>query len=473
MGRRSRRGPVGGRDAGERTAVVIGASMAGLFAAAALATNGWTVQVLERDDLPVDPEHRRGIPQDRQAHILLHRGMVAIDHLVPGFRAALLARDAVPFDTGSMPWLGEYGWLDTDVPGWEVVSATRPLMDAVTRDLVRALPGVSLVPRTRVTAIRAAAEGWLVSTGPAEQGDAPDLDLSARLVVDASGRSSRLDRWLPDLVDGDIEEVDARVGYAGRLYQQSGSLPLRTGVMVFGRAEDGASGLALPVEQDRWMISASGLGERRPPREPSGFEGFLASLRDPAIIDLVDCLEPVSDVAVHRQTANRRHDWGRHHSWPTGLLVVGDALCSFNPIYGQGITVAALQAEALGQWLGADRRIDHRLQRQLRAITDLPWSIATGNDRRFTGAAGPSPAQRLSSVFTSRMGRLAAAGNARATRALSDIYHLMASPTALLHPALLLAACRPLPAAPLPRPAALDELTRVRRELPPAARADA
>lgn len=453
--------------------MVIGASMAGLFAAAALAAHGWKVQVLERDALSADPEHRRGIPQDRQAHILLHRGMVAIDQLVPGFRAELLARDAVPFDTGSMPWLGEHGWLDTAVPGWEVVSATRPLMDAVTRDLVQALPGVSLIHRTRATAIRPAPEGWLVSTG-ADQGSAPDLSLSARLVVDASGRSSRLDRWLPGLADSDIEEVDARVGYAGRLYQQTGPLPLRTGVMVFGRAEDGVSGLALPVEGGRWMISASGLGESRPARDPAGFESFLASLRDPAIIDLVGCLEPVSDVAVHRQTANRRHDWGRRRGWPPGLLVVGDALCSFNPIYGQGITVAALQAEALGRWLSAERSIDHRLQRQLRVITDQPWSIATSSDRRFTGTdAGPSLEQRLSSGFTSRMARLAAAGNARATRAFSDVYHLMRSPTALLHPALLLAAARPLPTATLPRPAVLDELTRVRREQPPAARAGA
>ena len=108
----------------QRTAVVIGASMAGLFAAAAFAPHGWTVQVLERDDLAVDPQHRRGIPQDPQAHVLLHRGMIVIDQLVPGFRDELLARDAVPYDSGRMPWLGEYGWLHPAVPGMR--SCRRP-----------------------------------------------------------------------------------------------------------------------------------------------------------------------------------------------------------------------------------------------------------------------------------------------------------------------------------------------------------
>ena len=141
---------------------------------------------------------------------------------------------------------------------------------------------------------------------------------------------------------------------------------------------------------------------------------------------------------------------------------------------GQGITVAALQAEAVAGWLAADRAIDHRLQRRLRAITDLPWSIATSNDLRFpTATLRPSVQQRLAGRLTDRMARLAAAGNARATRAFSDVYHLMASPAAFLHPALLLAAARPLPDARLPRPAVLDELSRSRREQPPAAPADA
>ncbi len=467
-GRRS-----GPRAAGERTAVVIGASMAGLLAAAALAGCGWTVQVLDRDVLPDDARHRRGVPQDRQAHILLHRGMLAIEELVPGFRGALLARDAVPFDTGAMPWLGEHGWLDNGVPGWEIVSATRPLMDVVTRELVAALPGVSIMAETRVDGLRRGTDGWLVSIGPADE-DGHDHVLAASLVVDASGRGSRLDRWLPDLGGGDVEEIDARVGYAGRVYQQRGALPLRSGVMVLGRVDDGVSGLALPVEEGRWMISASGVGGRRPPREEAGFVDFLHALRDPAIADLIDCLEPVTDVAVHRQTANRRHSWGLRRGWPAGLLVVGDALCCLNPIYGQGITVAALQAEALGRWLSAGRAADRQLQRRLRSITDLPWSIATTSDLRFSEAAArPSIGQRLVIGFTARMARLAAAGNERATRALSDVYHLVSSPAAFLHPALLLAAGRPLPTTRLPRPAVLDELSQARQKQPPAAPAGA
>lgn len=449
----------------DRQAIVIGAGLGGILAAAALARTGWTVTVLERDRLPAGAEHRRGVPQDRQAHILLHRGMQAIDGLLPGFRAELLARDAVPFDSGRMPWLGEYGWLSNAQPSWEVVSATRPLMDAVARDLLRRLPGVRIRDGLRVHGLEPVPGGWRVLAGSEEE---PDVSVSAPVVIDASGRSSRLSHWLPKLRQPEAELVDARVGYAGRLHVAPGGPPLRTGLAIIGRLPDGSSGLALPVEQGHWMISAAGMGGSRPPRDTAGYRGFFAGLRDPAIADLLTVLEPAGEVTVHRQTSNRRFTWGRHADWPAGLLVLGDALCSLDPIYGQGITVAALQAELLRDALSAGRPVDRRLQRRLLAVTDLPWSIATGNDLRYPSCpATPSRGQQLSAAFTSRLGQLAAAGDPRATKAFSDVYHLMAPPTAFLRPALLAAAARPLPTRRLPRPAVLDQLSPTRPEPPP------
>jgi hypothetical protein len=421
------------------------------------------------------------------AHILLHRGMLTIESLLPGFRAELLRRGAVPFDTGQMPWLGEHGWLDTTVPGWEVVSATRPLMDDVARELLGRAPGVAVHGGVRVTGLHALARcRWRVDVA-ADPADAPDRgvsdrsdgdvqvlpddDLSAAVVVDATGRGSRLGHWLP-AAGADVEEVDARVGYAARLYEARSPVPLHTGVMIFGTLPDGAAGLALPVERGRWIIAGSGMGDARPPRDAAGFEAFLGELRDPAIADLVSRLEPIGDVAVHRQTANRRHAWGRRSDWPSGLLAIGDALCSLNPIYGQGITVAALQAELLRDTLAAGRPVDRRLQRRMLDAAELPWSIATGSDLRYPScASSPSALQRLTGAYTDRLTRLAATGDPRPTTTFSALYHLMSPPSALFRPALLAAAARRLPERRLPRPAVLAGLSpSVRRPPPPAPR---
>lgn len=445
----------------QRSAVVIGASMAGLCAASALAASGFQVTVLERDELSGRPRNRRGVPQDSQAHILLYRGMTVLEELLPGFRTDLLAAGAVAYDSGRMPWLSEYGWLDTELVGYEVVSATRPLMETVARGRVGGLSAVRLRDRVTVTGLERAGEGWLVRT---EAGL-----LATRLVIDASGRSSRLPHWAAVSKEPTEEEVDARVGYASRLYRERRPMPISTGVMIFASPDNATAGLALPVEDRRWLVAAAGFGDHRPPREEAAFLRFLDDLRDPAIADLVAMLEPAGDVSIHRQTANRRRRCDRVADWPTGLLVVGDALCSLNPVYGQGITVAAQQAQVLGVALRRGRPVDRALQRLLFDATEAPWSIATTADLRQPTCPGrPNPVQRLSLAWGARLSRLAAAGDPRATSAILAVNNLMAPPTSLLQPALVLAAGRPLPSTRLPRPTVLEDLRRARREQPPA-----
>jgi 2-polyprenyl-6-methoxyphenol hydroxylase-like FAD-dependent oxidoreductase len=450
---------------GQRDVVIIGASLAGLFAAAAAAATGARTMIIEREVLPDGPIPRKGVPQGRQPHVLLHRGLLAAEELIPGIREDLLSRGAVPFDTGTMAWLGEYGWLPTWIPAYETVSATRPLLEHLVRERVHHLPDVAFHEGVRVTELRRGARCWHVVCEDA-------TSVEADLVIDASGRGSRLPHWLDDLGVPLSEPmtVDARVGYACRTYRVVGEPPIAIAVVIAATPQTGRGGLAIPVEDGHWLIVALGYGDRRPSRDAAEFGEFLATLPDPAIAELTQHLEPVSRIAIHRQTGNRRNRYGQSRDWPAGLVAVGDAYCAFNPVYGQGITVAACQAVLIRNALQRDRTPagrgpleTRRLQRRIGATADLPWSVATSEDRRHESSLSTqSRSERMVGLWTGRLAQLAAHGDRAAYLAFARVYHLMASPALLYHPALIASVCRAavrgMPEA-APRPAALNALT--------------
>lgn len=419
--------------------VVVGASLAGLFAAAASCGEGRRVTVIERDALPPAAEPRPGVPQGHQPHVLLYRGLVALEELLPGIEAELIAAGAVAFDTGDVVWLGEDGWAPHGVRQFPVVSATRPLLEHLVSNRVRRLPGVQILDCTRVHSIGRRGDGWSVVTTAGV--------IEADLVVDASGRTSRLPVWLAQcgVRSAAVSEVDARIGYAARLYAVAPGLVQVAGVVVGQTPQIPAGGMALPVEGDRWIVAAVGSGDRRPPRDAAGYEAFLRELRDPVVAELISCGEPLGDVHVHRQTANRRHHYERIRDWPPGLLVVGDALCAFDPVYGQGIAVAAGEALLLRRALESGLRAggERALLRAFSAAVSLPWSIAAGEDLRLPSSTGSQTlVQRLLSAWTRELGRLATHGHERAQSSVARVYHLMASPLLLFHPALFAGALR-------------------------------
>jgi 2-polyprenyl-6-methoxyphenol hydroxylase-like FAD-dependent oxidoreductase len=454
--------------AAPREVVIIGASLAGLFAAAATAATGAQTMIIERDELPETPVARKGVPQGRQPHVLLHRGLLAAEKLLPGLREDLLSHGAIPLDTGTIAWLGEYGWLPTWIPAYETVSATRPLLEQLVRERVRNLADVTIRQGVRVTELRRDTDRWQLVCDDG-------TSVPADLVIDASGRGSRLPHWLAELGVRVTEPllVDARLGYATQMYRAAGQPPIETGVVIQATPETGRGGLALPVENGHWLIVASGYGDQRPTRDPGEFVAFLAALPDPAIAELAQQLEPVGEVAIHRQTGNRRNRYGRSRAWPVGLLAVGDAYCAFNPVYGQGITVAASQALLIRDALKHDSsRAEggplqtRRLQRRLGTTADLPWQVATSEDLRHPSSTGSQPRmQRLLSLWSAQLARLAAHGDRRAYLAFARVYHLMAAPAMLFHPALvfsaLRAALRGMPEQN-PRPRALKALAEAR-----------
>jgi len=412
--------------------VVIGASFAGMLAAAGAAQAGYQVTLLERDALADGPTSRSGVPQGEQAHILLHRGLTAIESLLPGIEENLIAHGGKPFNTSMIPWLSEWGWMPLRDWSYEIVSIGRPLLEMITRQHVRALPNVALQEQITVTGLARNGDQWSVL-------DHGQPVTTADVVIDASGRTSRLPHWLADLGIGvgEPEVVDSRLGYATRRYR--GHLPLETGAVVTATPATLTGALLLPIEGDDWLVCAGGYGDHRPGRTPAEFERFLAGLRDPVLADAVATLEPVGDVLIHRQTANRRYRYGTRPDWPAGLFVVGDALCAFNPVYGQGITVAATQAALLPRVLNrydGTSRSTRQIQRRLSARVDVPWSVATSEDLRMPTCEGSrSLSQRVLSRWTTRMIQLSAAGDEACTRAFARVYHLVGAPTALFGPA--------------------------------------
>lgn len=452
---------------------VVGGSLAGLFAAAAAASAGCQVTVLDRDELTADTLAHPGVPQGRQPHVYLLRGLRAAEDLLPGVLDELRSAGAVELETARLATLSEQGWLpirDSDMVG---LSMSRPLFERVVRRRVLDLPGVTLLTGRPVTGLRRPGgpdHPWRVDTG--------DGEVAADIVVDASGRASRLPAWLSTLgVDAPAtDEVDARIGYAAREFTDAPELHELSGILVGATPESGRGGLALPIEGGHWVVLASGSGDRRPPRDVDGFMDSLRAERDPALVRFAERARPVDDVLIYRRNGNRRHRYDRCRNWPAGLLAVGDSFVSFNPIYGQGIAVAALDALVLRAALAAaaDRPLDprgtRRVMRRLARVAGLPWAIATGADlRQPTSSGHQNRAQRMTSAWVRELNRQAVHGSERAHLAVQRLAHLIGSPAGLVHPALLAGVTRGRigrrhPAAT--RPDGLDQLDLVEDPAP-------
>ncbi len=456
--------------------VVIGASLAGLFAAAAGAAAGHRVVLLDRDELDADTLAHPGVPHGRQPHVFLLRALDAAEDLLPGLGADLRARGAVEFDGARLAWLGEDGWAPVRSSGRAGLTMSRQLFEQAVRRRVLALPEVRLESGRSVTGLQRSdppVAPWRVLT--------PAGEFPADVVVDASGRGSRLPAWLTalgvfaDPADVPTQQVDARIGYSVREYTNVPDLDGVSGIVVSSTPETGRGGLALPLEGGRWQVLASGSGANRPPRDVDGYEAALRALRDPALADLAARSTPVGDVLIYRRTGNRRRRYETCRTWPAGLLAVGDSLVSLNPVFGQGIAVAAIQALVLRDGLSHGRltvKGTRSLQRRLARKAVLPWAIAVGQDLRYPTTDGDqNRAQKLTSDWVRELRRLASSGNDRAHLTVVGLFNMVVSPAALLHPALVAGVIGHRlrgRTSTVARPAALDVLSLVIDETPAA-----
>lgn len=415
------------------------------------------VTVVERDKLPDGPSPRSGVPQARHAHLLMSGGARAIESLLPGTLDALFAAGAhrvgVPNDLVS---LSAQGWVPRFPEMQFIVSCSRGLLDWVVRSQALRDNKISVLTGTEPVSLlgdEQAVTGVLVEDRISRE----QISLEADLVVDATGRGSRLPAWLVDfgLPAVHSESVDSGLAYATRIFQApptaASGFPI---VNVQANPRDpfpGRTATLLPIEDGKWLVTLSGTRGGEPSTDESEFVAFARSVRNPVVGELIAAAEPLSPVYGSHSTANRRMFFERLKSWPRGLLALGDSVATYNPVYGHGMSVAAQSAQALDAGLAAGHSAQ-QVQRGIGKVVDGAWAMATNQDILYPGAVGkPLPlAGRVLQRYVDRLVRTATT-EAPVTRAFLDAFTLSAPMANLVKPKMIWATLRgPRSAAPEP-----------------------
>jgi 2-polyprenyl-6-methoxyphenol hydroxylase-like FAD-dependent oxidoreductase len=422
-----------------------------MLAARALSDHFDAVTLLERDRFPEAPAARKGLPQGRHAHALLEGGRGALERLLPGLTGELVRAGAGPLDfTGDVAWMSPFGWYVRFPGDLQLLASSRDLIDWVVRGRVTALPNVHLRQGADVAGLIPGPGGAHVagvrlrSCAADDEVDYGEVEIAADLVVAADGRHSRLPEWLTALGFESPAEtvVNSFQGYASRYYRPPAGLAPDWKALYIQQAppEDPRGGLVSPVEGGRWLVSLIGGDGDYPPTDEAGFLAFARSLRSPALYEAIAAAKPLTPIAGQRATENRLRHYDRLGRFPDGVVAVGDAVCAFNPVYGQGMSAAALGAEVLDRWLREGHRgpVPGRdFQRRLARAT-AAWQLSTGADYSFRTTEGPPQGRvaRLTGRYIAAVMRVATR-RPWARRRLAEVFHLLRPPSALFSPGVL------------------------------------
>jgi 2-polyprenyl-6-methoxyphenol hydroxylase-like FAD-dependent oxidoreductase len=410
------------------------------------------VTLLERDRFSETPAARKGLPQGRHVHALLERGRGILERFLPGLTAELVRAGAeLPDYTRDLAWMGPDGWYVRFPGDLRLLACSRDLIDWGVRARVAALPNVRIRQGADVAGLirglgGAPVAGVRLRSRTAEEVDLGGTVLPADLVVVADGRHSRLPEWLSELGYDRPEEtvVNSFQGYASRLYRPPAGFACDWKALYVQQAPPGdpRGGLVAPVEGRRWLVSLLGGDGDYPPTDEDGFLAFARSLRSPALWEAIAGAEPLGPIAGQRATENRLRHFDRLRQFPEGVVAVGDAVAALNPVYGLGMTTAALGAEVLEHCL---RESSHHgpgweriFQRRLARATGFAWRLTSGADYRFRTTKGPPQGwvARLTGGYLAAVMR-SATRQPWVRQRLAEVLHQLRPPSALFGPGVL------------------------------------
>ncbi|HXG93699.1 MAG TPA: 2-polyprenyl-6-methoxyphenol hydroxylase-like oxidoreductase [Blastocatellia bacterium] len=440
---------------GGRSAVVIGGSLAGLLTARILADHFDRVTVIERDRYPEQPVSRKGVPQARHLHAMLMRGLLIIEELFPGIRDELIEAGAPVIDTSAdLAWLTPGGWGKRFNSDLIALSFSRGLLDWTVRRRMEAVEQVRFLEDCEVSGLVPNSAGTEIKGVCLRFRNKPDSSaqaLLADLVVDASGRSSRAPEWLKTIGYDAPQEtvVNPHLGYASRIYERPAGFQAdwKSAFVQAAPPNHNRAGILFLIEGNRWMLTISGRGGDYPPTDEEGFTKFVRSLRSSVIYEAIKDAKPLTPIYGYRATENRLRHYEKLSRLPERFVLVGDSVCAFNPVYGQGMSVAAMGAMALDQALREQQQrvsdgllagLAKRFQKHLSKVVALPWMLATGEDCRYPNTEGASPDWKLKLMHKYMDSLLSlTTTNKDVRRRWLEVFHMLKPPAALFHPSIL------------------------------------
>jgi 2-polyprenyl-6-methoxyphenol hydroxylase-like FAD-dependent oxidoreductase len=419
-------------------AVVIGAGMGGLSAARALADHFERVLVLEGDALPADPLDRAGVPQGRHVHALLGGGQRALGELFPEFESDLVRAGAVPVRVGldvrvERPGFDPFPQRDL---GWDSYAMSRPLIERIVRQRVEQCASIELRQRCRVQGLLPRAGGAGVAGVRYTDPDGNTDTATADLVIDASGRGTPTLDFLGATGRPRPEEttIGVDLAYATGVFAIPDDAPGEwKGVFCFpagGRESRGS--LLLPLEGHRWIATVGGRHGDNPPGDEAGFIAYAQSLRTPTVYNAIKHAKRLGDIARFRFPESVYRHYERLENFPRGVLPVGDAICRFNPVHGQGMSVAAQEARALSRLLAARAHEADPLAglapaffAEVSTLIATPWAAAAVPDFVHPDTRGERPANLEQTLkFGTALGKLAARDPA-VHKLTAEVQHLL------------------------------------------------
>ena len=430
-------------------AVVLGSGMAGLFAARVLSDYFGEVVLVDRDGIPSSPATRGGVPQGKHFHALLSGGLSIANELFPGFNDDLEEAGAVPCVLGRdffayRPEGKSYAlaaYQPEPRPAGTVYFMSRPLLEHCLRQRVQNLPNVTTRYSSPVR--EPLTDGGRV-TGLVIEGGGP---VSAELVVDASGRNARAIQWLDNLgfEAPPVSVVNCDFGYASAVVRPSDPEALGgTGYFVTpdpdGPHNTRGAGL-VRIEGNNWLAALGGRFGDFPPTDVDEWRAFGRTLHHPSWDEAMSTASFVTKPVGFRFPRSLRRHFERLDRFPDGLVTLGDSICHYNPIYGQGMSAAACQARALGEVLDRKARGSRDLSGlaleffpEAFEVTRAPWALAASLDFQDSRTTGDFPGEELPSLAMLQFVATLAETDPQAAQLASDIFTLTRPLSALHEP---------------------------------------